>query len=476
MNATATIYSSQRLALKYFTLAIALFGIMIVFGLLAAIDYVHPSFLFPLLPFNILKIMHIDVLVLWLLTAFLGSLLWLLPKEFGRDLVGMKLANLVFWILCATIAVVAAIFLFVQVGPGTEKTLWLVNQGRKYVEEPRWAAVIVAIGIAVFTYNIVGTAAVAKRMTGVTWVIILNLVPLFGLYMIAFPAMTNMSLDQFWWWWLVHFWVEATWEVLIGAIVALVLMQLMGTARNIVETWLYVEVALVLGTGVLGIGHHYFWMGAPKYWLGIGGFFSALEPLPLLGMVVHAVFDAGQHGMQMSNKPAFYWMMAEAFGNFIGAGVWGFMITLPQVNLFAHGTQWTASHGHLAFWGAYGCGVISVMYLALQQYRGVEEVDGRAWKWGFGLLNGGVIGMAGSLLIAGIAQAFYERAIGGSTFNAYVQAQANPWFVEGMWMRALFGVLFAAGFAILACDLLALGRRAATLPVRGGAMANAPAK
>ena len=75
------------------------------------------------------------------------------------------------------------------------------------------------------------------------------------------------------------------------------LMELMGTSRRIVETWLYIEVMLVLGTGILGLGHHYFWIGTPQYWLSIGGFFSALEPLPLLGMVVHAVYDAGTHHM-----------------------------------------------------------------------------------------------------------------------------------------------------------------------------------
>ena len=116
---------------------------------------------------------------------------------------------------------------------------------------------------------------------------------------------------------------------------ALALMQLLGTPRRIVEAWLYIEVALVLGTGILGLGHHYFWIGTPGYWLTIGGFFSALEPLPLLGMVVHAVYDAGAQHMKTTNRPALYWMMAEAFGNFIGAGVWGFMITLPQVNLYA---------------------------------------------------------------------------------------------------------------------------------------------
>ena len=80
-------------------------------------------------------------------------------------------------------------------------------------------------------------------------------------------------------------------------------MQLLGTSRRIVETWLYIEVALVLGTGILGLGHHYFWIGTPNYWLTIGGFFSALEPLPLLGMVIHAIYDAGTHHMTTTNRP-----------------------------------------------------------------------------------------------------------------------------------------------------------------------------
>jgi nitric oxide reductase subunit B len=246
-------------------------------------------------------------------------------------------------------------------------------------------------------------------------------------------------------------------------------MQLLGTARRIVEMWLYIVVALVLGTGILGLGHHYFWIGTPNYWLAIGGLFSALEPLPLLGMVIHAVYDAGTHHMRTTNRPALYWMMAEAFGNFLGGGVWGFMITLPQVNLYAHGTQWTVSHGHFAFWGAYGCGVLSVMYLVVQKVRGLAEVEGTLWKWSFAALNIGLVAMVGALLVSGFAQAFVERAIGGSTHDAFVAGQENRWFVEGMVTRFIFGLVFAAGYVALVWDLLTIGSRAPALAAAGAA-------
>ena len=296
-------YRSQQLALKYFTAAIALFGVMTLSGLMSAYYYINPDFLFGLLHFNIAKILHIDTMVIWLLMGFMGAIYWFLPEEFGRELAGIRAAEILFYVFCAAVAVVAVVFILVQYGSSDETALWLINQGRKYVEAPRWAAIGVVVVMLVFAYNVIGTAYATRRITGITAVLMIDLVPLVLLYLIAFPAISNMSADLFWWWWLVHLWVEATWEVLIGCIMAWTLMQLLGTSRRIVETWLYIEVALVLGTGILGLGHHYFWIGTPNYWLAIGGFFSALEPLPLLGMVIHAIYDAGTHHMKTTNRP-----------------------------------------------------------------------------------------------------------------------------------------------------------------------------
>ncbi len=453
-------YRSQKLALRYFIAAITLFGVMTAAGLLSALYYIDPSLLYNVFDFQMAKILHIDTLVIWLLMGFIGAVYWFLPKELGREVVGIWIAEVLFYVFCAAVFIVAVVFIVVQYGGSNQFSMWFINQGRKYVEAPRWAAVGVVVVVLAFVFNVTATAWRARKMTGLLGVLILDLVPLAVLYLDAFPQITNMSHDLYWWWWLVHMWVEATWEVLIGCLMAWSLMELMGTSRRIVETWLYIEVMLVLGTGILGLGHHYFWIGTPQYWLSIGGFFSALEPLPLLGMVVHAVYDAGTHHMKTTNRPAFYWVLAEAFGNFIGAGVFGFMMTLPQINLYSHGTQWTVSHGHFAFWGAYGCGVIAIMYLILQRTRNAEHFDSRAWKWSFGLLNLGLVGMVGGLLIAGITQAIYERAEGGSTLQAFVVASEHPWFRSAMYARFIFGLVFALGYLALVYDLLAIGRRA----------------
>jgi nitric oxide reductase subunit B len=317
--------------------------------------------------------------------------------------------------------------------------------------------------VLVFFYNVAATFA-KGRYTGIAGVLVLDLIALFGLYLAGMFYTTNISIDQFWWWWVIHLWVEATWEVLVGCILAYALIKTLGARREVIETWLYVEVALMFGSGILGLGHHYFWIGTPDYWLSIGGFFSALEPIPLVAMVVHAVYDSGMHKMQNNNHPAFAWIIAAAFGNFLGAGVWGFMHTLPQINLFTHGTQWTASHGHLAFFGAFATVNIAFFYLAMQKLRGDVWMGaglpgGWKWKWSFALLNIGMLGMTMALLVAGYVQSQIERAIGGSSWSAYFDAQGHPWFQQGMWWREVFGVMMLVGFVLLAWDLLTAGRR-----------------
>jgi nitric oxide reductase subunit B len=416
------------------------------------------------LDFNVNRMVHINAMVVWLLFGFMGAIYWLVEDEAGTTLVGLKLANINFWIFTGAVLVVVLVFLLVQVGAGTQASIWLINEGREYIEAPRWADIGIVVCVLVFFYNVAATFFQGK-WSGISGVLILDLVALAGIYLAGVFYVTNISIDQYWWWWVIHLWVEATWEVLVGCIMAWGLMKTLGVPRHIVTTWLYIEVALMFGSGILGLGHHYFWIGTPEYWLTIGGFFSALEPIPLVAMVVHAVYDAGVKHFKSANHPALAWLVAHAFGNFFGAGVWGFMHTLPQINLYTHGTQWTASHGHLAFFGAYATINIAFFYFAIQKWRGDVWMsndlpgNGWKWKWALGLLNVGVVGMTVALLIAGYEQSFIERAQEGSSWAGYFAAQMHPWFTQAMFWRQVFGLITALGFILLIWDLTTIGAK-----------------
>ena len=470
----------QRLAVKYFIVAMVLFLAQIVFGLLAGYQYLAPEFGFEVLDFNVNRMVHINAMIIWMLYGFIGSVYWLVEDEAGTELVGLTLANVAFWVLTVAVTIVVLVFLFVQTGAGEIETIWFINEGREYIEAPRWADIGIVACMLVFLYN--ATATFMKgRWSGISGVLVLDLIALAAIYLAGMFYTTNVSVDQFWWWWVIHLWVEATWEVLVGCIMAWGLIQTLGARRKIVTTWLYIEVALMLGAGILGLGHHYFWIGTPEYWLAIGGFFSALEPIPLVAMVVHAIYDSGTHRFKNSNHPALAWLIAHAFGNFFGGGVWGFMHTLPQINLYTHGTQWTSSHGHLAFFGAYATIIIAMIYLVLQKWRGDVHMaadlpdKGWKWKWSLGLLNLGVVGMTIALLIAGYEQSFVERAMGGSTWAAYFEAQRATWFMQAMFWRQVFGWVTAAGMVLLFWDLVTIGSKETRRMVRAVEPAGATA-
>jgi nitric oxide reductase subunit B len=298
----ANLNAGQKVAVKYFTAAMILFLAQCLFGMLAGLQYLKPDFLYNVLDFNVNRMVHINAMVVWMLYGFIGSVYWLVEDESGAELVGARLANLNFWVLTAAVAVVVLVYLFVQTGAGSKSTIWLINEGREYIEAPRWADIGIVVCVLIFFYNVAATFMKGK-WSGISGVLVLDLVALAGLYLAGMFYTTNVSVDQHWWWWVIHLWVEATWEVLVGCIMAWGLMKTLGTRRKIVTTWLYIEVALMFGSGILGLGHHYFWIGTPEYWLSIGGFFSALEPIPLVAMVVHAVYDSARTTSRVRTTP-----------------------------------------------------------------------------------------------------------------------------------------------------------------------------
>jgi nitric oxide reductase subunit B len=454
-------YESQKLGTWYFTVAAILFGAQLLMGLIAATQFLYPSFLFEIFDFNVARMVHINALVVWMLYAMIGSVYYLLPDETGIETVGIGIGKLLFWILTLAVTVVVLVYILVQVGPASESTIWFINEGREYIEAPRWADIGIVVVVLGFLWNVYATAIKGRR-TGIVTVLMADLIALAGLYLCGMFFTDNVSMDQFWWWWVIHLWVEATWEVFVGALAAYGLIKLVGANRKVVEMWLWIEVAMLFGSGILGLGHHYFWIGTPEYWWEIGALFSALEPLPLVAMFVHVTYDWGKErgaGNTVTNTPALAWFFTNAFGNFLGAGIWGFFHTLPQVNIYTHGTQFTSAHGHLAFFGAYATILIGMFYIGVQGTNGIKELKATfASKMAITLITLGVVGMTVSLTIAGYGQVLVERAQMGATWEAFMISQDRLWFIQGLGWRLTMGLVTLTGFAFLIKDLLTTGK------------------
>lgn len=393
-------FASQKVAYWFFASALLLFSLQIVYGFIMGFARIGMDGLHEWIPFNTARAVHTNLLVCWLLLGFMGAAYFIIPEESDRELWSVKLAyvQLISFLAVGVTAIVCY-----------HLNIW---EGRKFLEIPRPLDYLVVINVLMFLANIGMTVWKGTRYTTTALVLYMGLLFAALLYLPGMVALDNQTMDSFYRWWVVHLWVEGVWELIMGGILCYLLIKLTGVDREVVEKWLYIIVGLTFLSGILGTGHHYYYIGAPRYWLIVGGVFSALEPLAFLGMAIYALAMAKKGGRKHPNKIALTWSLGCAIMSFVGAGFLGIAHTLPQVNMYTHGTLVTAMHGHMAFWGAYAMIVLAIMAYSMPLLTGRKLWDTSLSGWAFWTSNIGMTGMTGAFAVAGITQVNLERRLG----------------------------------------------------------------
>ena len=446
MQATPLKYASQSVSKYYFVAALALFTAQIVFGLTLGLQYVMGDFLFPYIPFNQARMVHTNLLIVWLLFGFMGAAYYLVPEESETELYSPMLAMVLFWVFLVAGALTIVGYLAVPYAKLAELTGndLLQTMGREFLEQPlptKVGIVIVALG---FLFNISMTV-LKGRKTSISLVLLMGLWGLALMFLFSFVNPHNLVRDKMYWWFVVHLWVEGTWELILGSLLAFVLIKTTGVDREVIDKWLYVIIAMALITGILGTGHHFFFIGLPGYWTWVGSIFSAMEPIPFFMMTVFAFNMVQRRRRDHPNQAALLWAIGCSVVGFLGAGLWGFMHTLSAINYYTHGTQITAAHGHLAFYGAYVLVVIAIISYAMPILRGREANSHRAQRvemWSFWIMTIGMGVMVLALTGAGILQVWLQRlpTSGALSFMA-TQDQLTFFY----WVRVAGGVAFLLG-------------------------------
>lgn len=453
-------YESQAVAKPYFVFALLLFAGQILFGLVLGLQYVVGDFLFPAIPFNVARMVHTNLLIVWLLFGFMGAAYYLVPEEAEVELHSPKLAIILFWVFAVAGTLTVLGYLLVPYATLAEMTGndLLPTMGREFLEQPtitKVGIVVVALG---FLYN-VGLTVLKGRKTVVNVVLLTGLVGLAVLFLFSFYNPENLVLDKYFWWWVVHLWVEGVWELILGSILAFVLIKTTGVDREVIEKWLYVIIAMALITGIIGTGHHYYWIGTPEYWQWLGSIFSALEPLPFFMMTVFAFNMVNRRRRDHPNKAAVMWALGTAVMAFLGAGVWGFLHTLAPVNYYTHGTQITAAHGHMAFYGAYVMIVLCIISYAWPKMAG-REANSNASQvtemWGFWLMTVAMVFITLFLTGAGVLQVYLQRYTDDPGSFMVVQDKIALFY----WMREASGVVFLLGLLAYFASFFVKGKAA----------------
>jgi nitric oxide reductase subunit B len=441
-------YQSQAVAKPYFIAAISLFVGQIIFGLIMGLQYVVGDFLFPEIPFNVARMVHTNLLIVWLLFGFMGATYYLIPEESETELFSPKLAIVTFWVFLA--AGVATIIGYLAVPYATLAKFTgndlLATMGREFLEQPLPTKIGIVVVVLSFIINVIMTM-LKGRKTAISLVLVLGLIGLAVFFLFSFYNPHNLVKDKYYWWWVVHLWVEGVWELILGAILAFVLIKVTGVDREVVEKWLYVIITMTLITGIIGTGHHYYWIGAPAYWQVWGSVFSALEPIPFFMLTIFAFNMVNKRRREHPNKVATLWALGTGVMAFLGAGVWGFMHTLAPVNYYTHGTQLTAAHGHMAFYGAYAMVVLTIISYAMPILRGRAANSNKAQvveMWSFWLMTVAMVFITLFLTAAGVLQTWLQRV--STTPMSFMATQDSVAIFY--WMREASGVVFLIGLIV----------------------------
>jgi len=451
-------YESQGIAKMYFIAAIGLFVGQILFGVTLALQYVIGDFMFPAIPFNVARMVHTNLLIVWLLFGFMGAAYYLIPEESERELYAPWLAKIMFWIFLAAGALTILGYLLVPYATLAEMTMnsLLPTMGREFLEQPTITKIGIVIVVLAFLFNI-GMTVLTGKKTVISLVLLTGLVGLAVFFLFSFYVPDNLILDKYFWWFVVHLWVEGVWELIMASLLAYVLIKVTGVDREVIEKWLYIIIAMALISGLIGTGHHFFWIGTPDYWQWLGSIFSALEPIPFFMMTLFAFNVVNKRRRNHPNKAAVLWALGTAVMAFLGAGVWGFLHTLAPVNYYTHGTQITAAHGHMAFYGAYVMVVLTMISYAMPIMRGKVAANERAQvleMWSFWLMTIAMVFITLFLTGAGVLQVYLQRYSENPLPFMVVQEKVEIFY----WLREAAGLVFLVGLILYCYSFFAKGK------------------
>jgi nitric oxide reductase subunit B len=448
---------SQKATAKFFVVAVLLFLLQTLLGGKMAHDYVDGASFYGFnlnewLPFNVARTWHLQLAIFWIATAWLGMGIFIAPLVSGKEPKGQRtLVNILFGALVAVVVgSLAGEFLAVKGWLGNA-WWWLGTSGWEYMELGRLWMILLIAGMGIWLFIVYrGLSAALKAETdrgGLTHLLLYAAaaIPIFYTFALFVSKNSHITMADYWRWWLIHLWVEGMFEVFAVVVIGFLMVRLgLLTAASTLRA-LYFQLIILLGSGIIGTGHHYYWIGAPEAWIALGSVFSALEVVPLSLLMVEAygqyrVIKAG--GFDFPYKASFWFLVATAFWNLFGAGVLGFFINLPFVSYFQHGSFLTAAHAHGALMGVYGMLAIA---LALFSLRNI--VDPKHWKekWimtGFWGLNIGLMGMVMITLVpVGVMQA-YESFNNGFWSARSFDFYRQPVVHILLWLRMIPDTVF----------------------------------
>lgn len=428
-----------------------------------------------ILPFQFVRTVHTATAVIWVVGMWMSASLYIALLIGGKEQNWHRpIAYLSISIL--TISIVGTLIgLYASVKGWTSSPL-LGSEGTEYLEMGRLWRSGIALGFTMWTIVLASVLQSARER----WRPLLNLLTINGAGITAaffasffYRPDSHWVVIDFWRWWVVHHWVEGIFAFFQLLVLGWFFAGLKLVSNEEVTKSLYLEGAFVLLAGFLAVGHHFWWVGEPSFWLGIGGVFSTLEVIPLFLLLSTALRTLQVSGMVKTvHRLPFAYFVASALWQFIGSGVLGLLINLPVINYYEHGTYLTVAHGHGSFLGAFGFLALGMTLYAVRHAHPDGWSEKRLWA-SFWMLNIGLaLMLALSVTPVGVLQLMeaiardYASARALSFYEQPVVHWLNKLRLPGDALIIVGAVLFAAEVVPKVVSAVMGARRQAAVPVR----------
>jgi len=378
---------SQRATVKYFVVAVLLFLAQVLAGGATAHFRADPGTFYGLdfsqfFSSNIFRTWHLQTAIFWIATSYVGGGLFL-ATAFRQSEPKRQSTGINFLFTALAVVIFGSLFgemfgIFQLTGNGW---FWFGHQGWEYLDLGRGWQLLLVAGLLFWLFLLIRAVGAARNdpeqgEMATLFLLTAAAIPLFYLPALFFNGQTHFSVVDMWRFWIIHLWVEGFFELFVTAMIAVIFYKLGMVARLTAARVIYLDAILFLAGGIVGTGHHWYWTGQANITLALSAMFSALEVVPLILLTLDAWDFIKLSGgsceicgktILVPHKWTFYFLMAVGFWNFVGAGIFGFLINMPVVSYFEVGTILTPNHGHAAFMGVFGMFAVAFMVFAMRQ-------------------------------------------------------------------------------------------------------------
>jgi nitric oxide reductase subunit B len=473
---------AQRVTAWFFLVVAALFLIQNLVGGATVHYMVEASGFFGIdlpkyLPYNLTRTWHLQLAIFVVAAAYLAAGIFLAPLIAGREPRGQGLLSALLLVALAVVvfgSLTGELLSYHDLLPRGQRA-FLGAQGWEYLELGRFWMYLLIVGMVlwlVIIYRGLAPRLALESRGNLPWLFLYSALSIPAFYAIGLLTGTRstFAIGDFWRFWVVHLWVEDFLELFTTMLVALIFVLMGIVSERFATRLIYFDVMLYSVGGVVGTLHHCYFSGGPAVEMALGAFFSAAEVIPLTLLTVEAwsFLQLGTR-QQAAGGPAFphrwavMFLASVGFWNFLGAGVFGFLINLPVVSYYEIGTLLTSNHGHAAFAGVYGMLALALMVFCTRYLARPEDWREGLVRFSFWATNIGLMLMIlGHLFPLGVLQ------LGDVVTNGYWHARSEwfrgyPWL---SWARMPGDLVFMAGSAPLVWLTLkvALNTRRTTAP------------